>query len=92
MNLTNITDLETYKPKEIIVNIFPPGWRENIEKFKKENWQDKNRLKVACRYDEGLWAYMKNNNIIPKDIAEEIEIQVEKDKTGLMEFWNEERS
>ena len=31
---------------------------------------------------------MKEKNVIPKDIAEETEITLEKEKSGLMEFWN----
>lgn len=77
-------------PKKIEIAILsvPPGANDEIKKFEKENWQDKHHLKVICKYHEWLWRYMKEENIIPKDIAEETEITVEKEKSGLMEFWN----
>lgn len=80
MNLTNITELETYKPRVEIVTIFPPSWREIIKEFKKDNWQNKRLLRNIYKYQDDLWAYMKENNIIPGTIVNEIE----KAEAGLM--------
>lgn len=84
MNLTNITGLETYTPRVEIITIFPPGWKEDIENFKKENWQNKRLLRNIYKYQDNFWNYMKENNIIPADIINEIE-----NKTEFMEFWKE---
>lgn len=73
---------------EIWILSAPPGCNIEIEKLKKDNWQNKHRLKVICKNDVWLWAYMKENNIIPKDIADKIETETEEEKSRLMEFWN----
>lgn len=78
MNLSNITDIEKYKPKVKIVTISPPGWIDTIKELKKNNWQDKHHLKVIYKCDKALWNCMKENNIIPTSIANDIES--EKDK------------
>lgn len=73
---------------ELHILSVPPGANDEIKKFEKENWKDKHHLKVICKCNEWLWRYMKEKNVIPKDIAEETEITLEKEKSGLMEFWN----
>lgn len=73
MNLTNITKLETYKPKVEIVTIFPPTWKPTIKELQKDNWQNKRTLVNICKHQKELWAYMIENNIIPKNIIYEIE-------------------
>lgn len=75
MNLTNITSLETNKPRVEIVTIFPPGWRETIKEFQKDNWQNKHLLRNMYKYDYDIYRYMKENNIIPRTIVNEIENQ-----------------
>ena len=80
MNLTNITELETYKPRVEIVTIFPPTWKLTIKELQEDNWQNKRLLRNICKYQEDLWDYMKENNIIPGTIVNEIE----KAEAGLM--------
>lgn len=90
MNLTNITELGTYKLRVEIVTIFPPSWRETIKEFQKDNWQNKRLLRNMYKYDYDIYRYMKENNIIPGTIVNEIENQ---EQTN--EFWqylNKERS
>lgn len=82
MNLTNITELGTYKPRVEIVTIFPPSWKPTIEQLEKDNWQNKNLIRNIHKYQEDFWAYMKENNIIPKNIVNEIE-----KKEQHNEFW-----
>lgn len=82
MNLSNITDLKTYKPKVKIVTIPPPGWIDTIKEFKENNWQDKHGLKVIYKHHKDLWACMKENNIIPKTIVNEVENEVLKTQFG----------
>lgn len=82
MNLTNITELETYQPRVEIVKIFPPGWNPTIERLQKENWQNKNLIRNIYKYQDTFWNYMKETNIIPREIIEEIENQTE-----YMKFW-----
>lgn len=77
MNLTNITELEIYQPRVEIVTIFPPGWKPTIERLQKENWQNKNLIRNIYKYQDTFWNYMKENNIIPGEIIEEIENQTE---------------
>ena len=63
---------------ELHILSVPPGANDEIKKFEKENWKDKHHLKVICKCNEWLWRYMKEKNVIPKDIAEETEITLEK--------------
>ncbi len=67
------TKESTWKPKEIEAIIFPPSWNENIKDFQKDNWQNKKLLLYTYKYLNDFWNYMKENNIIPKAIEEEIE-------------------
>ena len=62
--------------------VSPIHWeRDTIKKFQEENWQDKHSIKVFYKnHSETTWAYMKENNIIPKDIAEEIEAEVKEEE------------
>ena len=80
MNLTNITEIETYKPRVEIVTIFPPTWKLTIKELQEDNCQNKRLLRNICKYQEDLWDYMKENNIIPGTIVNEIE----KAEAGLM--------
>lgn len=73
-----------YPPVSEYVIIFPPGWLDTIEELKKDNWQDKHRLKVIYKYHNGLWEYMKEKNITPVEIINEIE-----NETEYIEFWKE---
>ncbi len=82
MNLTNITELEAYKPRVEIVTIFPPTWKPTIKELQEDNWQNKRLLRNIYKYQEEFWAYMKENNIIPGTIVNEIENQAQ-----YSEFW-----
>ena len=59
------------KPKQVVIP--PPCWSETVKKLKKDNWQDKHQLRVIYKHDTDLWNCMKENNIIPKTIVDEIE-------------------
>ena len=59
--------------------ISPPGWIDTIKKLKKNNWQDKHELGLIYKYQEELWACIKERNVIPKDIANEIEKEIKKE-------------
>ena len=63
-------------------------WQDDVKMLQRDNWQNRRLLVNICKYREEFWGYMKENNIIPKDIAYEIENKVEKEKSELMEFWN----
>ncbi len=58
--------------------IFPPNWESTIEDLQKDNWQNKRLIRHIYKDREDLWAYMKENNRIPKDVINEIESEEEK--------------
>lgn len=54
--------------------IFPPSWSREIKLLEKDDWEDKKRrIRSVYKHDKNLFMYMKNNNIIPENIINEVE-------------------